>query len=285
MPFSTFAAGTSQLETVLRDWVCYNFWLSLPEPKARTQRLFNLIAPTYARRTLSRTQAQTRQDAQWINPQGHERVLDLACGPGVLGLEMAQRAQEIYGFDLADGMIAQACRAAQTRRCLNTHFGVADGECLPLPAASFDLVTCRYSFANFLAPQQVVQEMHRVTRPGGRIAVLEVVAPENPVRRQELNRLERLRSRIPTRILCLSDLLALFYHASFHLLDAHVERLRQPLGDWLALGDCGVDRRRRNQLREALLRTARKNDPGLLLWRQSGRWFVYHTVARLLWRK
>ena len=259
--------------------------MALPDPKIRIQRLFNRIAVPYTRWALSRARAETRRDAEWIRVQGHERVLDLACGPGTLGLELAGQARAVYGLDLADRMIAQARRAAAAARCAHAHFGVADGELLPLPTDSFDLVTCSYSFANFPAPQRVVEEMHRVTRPGGRIAVLEVVAPENAAQRQLLNRLERLRTRVPTRILCLTDLLALFYQVNLHLVDCQVQQRRRRLDDWLALAESGGDRRTRRRLRQELLRTAKTNDPGWHLSRQGGRWFFYHTVARLLWRK
>lgn len=259
--------------------------LTLPDPKLRTQRLFNRIAASYARRVLPRASAQTRQDAEWIIPRWGERVLDLACGPGTLGLELALHGCAVYGLDLAEGMIAEAHRAARVRRCPNTHFGIADAERLPLPANSFDLVVCRYSFANFLAPQQVAREMQRVTRAGGRIVVLEVVAPENAVERQQVNRLEQLRSRAPTRILCLSELLALFYQVNLNLVDCHVERRRQRLDDWVALGESGEDRCARRRLQQVLLRTAKNNDAGVPLDRQGGRWFLYHAVARLLWRK
>lgn len=263
----------------------YSIPLTLPDPKLRTQRLFNRIAASYARWVFSHNRAQTRQDVEWISPHRHERVLDLACGPGTLGLELLRHGCVVYGLDLAERMIAEARRIARARQRPNIHFGVADAEHLPLPDNSFNLVVCGYSFANFPAPQRVVQEIARVTRPGGRIAVLVVVAPENAAERQQVNRLEQMRSDALIRILCLSDLLALFHQVNLHLLDCHVARQRQRLHDWLALAEFGDDHRARLRLREVLLRTAKNNNAGVPLRRQGGHWFLYHKVARLLWRK
>lgn len=259
--------------------------LAIPDPKRQTQRLFNRIAPLYARRAFSCTRTEARRDAAWVQPQPHERVLTLACGPATLGLELAPHVHSVYGFDLAEGMLAQACRTARVRRCTNIYFCLADAEHLPLPANNFDVVVCRYSFANFPAPQHIVAEMCRVTRPGGRLAVMEVVGPEDPAQRRRLNRLEQFRSRAPVRILSLTDLLALFYHANLYLLDCHVLCRRQWLQDWLALSEKGQDRRTRQRLQQAVLRIAKAKDADGPLYRESGRWCFYHTVARLLWRK
>jgi SAM-dependent methyltransferase len=243
------------------------------------------MAPLYARRVLARGRGDIRADAEWINPQPHERVLDLACGPATLALALAPRVRALYALDMAERMVAQARRAGRARRRTAIHLCVADAERLPLPANRFDLTMCRYSFANFSALQAIVNEMRRVTCPGGRVAVVEVVAPENPVQRQHLNCLERLRSHAPTRILSLPDLLALFAHSRLHMLDCHLFRRRQTLGDWLALSDNGQDRRARRLLEQAVLRLAGSKGSYWQLCKEGGRWCFYHAVARLLWRK
>src|SRR3989441_11634547 len=88
-------------------------------------------------------------------------------------------------------MIARAQVARRRRRCPPVHFAVADVEQLPLPGDVFDLVACAFSFADFPAPVQAVAEMCRVTRRGGRVAVLEAVAPEDPAQSPELDRRQR----------------------------------------------------------------------------------------------
>ena len=114
----------------------------LPEPKASFQRLFNRLSAPYSRLVFSRLQRETRQDVAWIGPRAGERVLDVACGPGTLALELARCGCRVFACDLAEQMVAQAHRAARARRCLPLRLAVADAEQLPLAAESFDLVTC-----------------------------------------------------------------------------------------------------------------------------------------------
>lgn len=260
--------------------------MALAEPKASVQRLFNRLSTPYARFVFSRSQEETRRDAAWIKPQSRERVLDLACGPGALALELARYGCHVYAFDLAERMIALARSAAHRQRDLQTHFGVADAEHLPLPSSRFDLVTCSYSLAGFPALRQVVAEISRVTRPGGRVAILEVVAPENAGQRAVLSQLEQRRSAgAPVRLLCLTDLLVLFPQMNWLLLDGHVRERRRRLEDWLSLGELSRTTGSRRKLREQVLETAFDDSAGLHLERRRGRWFYYPKVACLLWRK
>src|SRR3989441_10453868 len=167
--------------------------MALPEPKAGVQRLFNRLSGPYARVVFSRLQRETQADVAWVRPRAGEKVLDLACGPGTLALELVGYGCRVYAVDLAEKMIARAQVARRRRRCPPVHFAVADVEQLPLPGDVFDLVACAFSFADFPAPVQAVAEMCRVTRRGGRVAVLEAVAPEDPVPSGEIHRPPRLR--------------------------------------------------------------------------------------------
>src|SRR2546426_5013735 len=165
--------------------------MALPEPKAGVQRLFNRLSGPYARVIFSRLQRETQADVAWVRPRAGEKVLDLACGPGTQALELVGYGCRVYAVDLAEQMIARAQVARRRRRCPPVHFAVADVEQLPLPGDVFDLVACAFSFADFPAPVQAVAEMCRVTRRGGRVAVLEAVAPEDPAQSAGLDRLER----------------------------------------------------------------------------------------------
>lgn len=212
-------------------------------------------------------------------------MLEVGCGPGALLAELSRQVRSVCGVDLAENMLAQAHASLDARRYLNVCLCAADAELLPFPADNFSLLVCRYCFANFPAPQNVVAEMRRVMRPGGRLAVVETVAPAHPPHRRRLNRLERLRSSAPTRMLALEDLVALFRQSGLHLLDCHVLCRRQPLDDWLALSEKGQDRRGRRLLKQEVLRLAKKEGDLWPLCRQNGCWGFSYEVVRLLWRK
>ncbi|HEX2715414.1 MAG TPA: methyltransferase domain-containing protein [Candidatus Acidoferrales bacterium] len=260
--------------------------MTLSKPKARLQRLFDGLSAPYSRFVSSRLSRETRKDVAWIRPSPGDRVLDLACGPGTLAVEMACYGCRVVGLDLAEQMIMQARRAAREHRRALVHLVLADAEQLPIPDKMFDLATCGFSFAVFPAPLRTVAEIRRVTRPGGRVAILEVVAPENPAQSSELHRLEKLRSGgVPVHLVTLPELLGLFNGAGFDLLDACVSERRRHVDDWLDGAAVCAGAAGRRRLRRRLLETARDDSAGLHLERHGGKWFYRARVARLLWQR
>jgi len=102
-----------------------------------------------------------------------ERVLDLACGTGLVARAAAERVGEggrVAGVDLNPGMIAVA-------RTLSAPAGAAiewitcSALDLKLPDASFDVVLCQQGLQFFPDRGQALREMHRVLVPGGRLAL------------------------------------------------------------------------------------------------------------------
>jgi demethylmenaquinone methyltransferase/2-methoxy-6-polyprenyl-1,4-benzoquinol methylase len=102
-------------------------------------------------------------------------VVDLACGTGDLCRGLAGAGLRPIGLDLSYGMLA----AARTEVPL----AQADALRLPVPDASIDGVTCGFALRNFAALPPFFAELGRVVRPGGRIALLEVAEPPNPILR------------------------------------------------------------------------------------------------------
>jgi demethylmenaquinone methyltransferase/2-methoxy-6-polyprenyl-1,4-benzoquinol methylase len=101
------------------------------------------------------------------------RVLDLACGTGDLARGLRSRGLVPIGADLSLGMLAAAPEPFPRVQ--------ADGTALPLPDASLDGVTCGFALRNFTDLDATLAELARVVRPGGRIALLEVAEPPNPL--------------------------------------------------------------------------------------------------------
>jgi SAM-dependent methyltransferase len=94
-----------------------------------------------------------------------QRVLDLASGPGLLARAAAARAGNaglVIASDISQGQLR--CRPELPRVA-------ADGETLPFADASFDRVLCGLGLMFFPDEDAALGEMHRVLRPGGRIAL------------------------------------------------------------------------------------------------------------------
>ena len=112
---------------------------------------------------------------EWADPvldaagvgRGH-RVLDVACGTGILARTARKRVGdgEVSGVDPSPGMLAVAHELDP-----GTSWWLGRAEELPFPDDIFDAVVCQFGMMFFSDRVQAVQEMVRVLRPGGRLAV------------------------------------------------------------------------------------------------------------------
>ncbi|WNV84996.1 methyltransferase domain-containing protein [Umezawaea sp. Da 62-37] len=101
-------------------------------------------------------------------PRPADRVLDVACGTGLVSRLFAGRVAEVVGVDLTEAMAVQA-RPHLSR----LHIGRA--EALPFDDGEFDVVVCRQGI-QFMDLPDAVREMARVTRPGGRVVLVDLCA-------------------------------------------------------------------------------------------------------------
>lgn len=99
-----------------------------------------------------------------------QRVLDVACGSGVLALEVSARIGDsgrVIGVDNNAGMLAVARRKAPTIEWIE-----APAEALPFADASFDRVVCQFGLMYFADRARALAEMWRVLRGDGRLALV-----------------------------------------------------------------------------------------------------------------
>jgi ubiquinone/menaquinone biosynthesis C-methylase UbiE len=102
-----------------------------------------------------------------------ERVLDVACGTGVVTRAAAERAGSgghVAGIDLNPGMIAVA-RSLPPAAGAAIEWHEASALALPFTASSFDVVLCQQGLQFFPDKALALREMRRVLRPGGRLAL------------------------------------------------------------------------------------------------------------------
>ena len=126
--------------------------------EAEYERVAETFAPIYARVVGA------------LAPQAGERFLDIACGTGGLSLLAARSGADVVGIDFSPGQLEKARATAAAAR-LPIQFDQGDAQQLPYADASFAVVAS--TFGIIFAPDRrlVADELTRVTRPGGRIAV------------------------------------------------------------------------------------------------------------------
>jgi len=104
------------------------------------------------------------------DPRAGDRSLDVATGSGNAALAAARRGCIATGVDYVPALLARGRLRAQTDH-LDVTFIEGDAERLPFPDASFDLVTSIYGVMFAPNHQLAANELLRVTRPGGKIAL------------------------------------------------------------------------------------------------------------------
>jgi len=97
------------------------------------------------------------------------RVLEVGSGLGLLAVDVADAASGVQ----VTGVEISAAQIAASPIHPRVTFVQGDAHTLQFPPASFDLVYARYLLEHVRDPQRVLREMHRVVKPGGRVAVCE----------------------------------------------------------------------------------------------------------------
>jgi SAM-dependent methyltransferase len=107
-----------------------------------------------------------------LSLQPDDDLLEVACGSGVFLKEHASEVRSIAGLDASDIQVRLARRRLARRvDAATAEIVIGDAAALPWEDGRFDAVACMGSLEFFPEPQQALNEMHRVLRPGGRAVV------------------------------------------------------------------------------------------------------------------
>ena len=112
------------------------------------------------------------------------KVLDVATGTADLALVIQKRLkpEHITGVDISEGMLAIGRKKVERKgleRQISLQYG--DSEALPFDAQTFDAVTVGFGVRNFENLEKGLNEMYRVLKTGGKVLILELTIPQNPV--------------------------------------------------------------------------------------------------------
>jgi demethylmenaquinone methyltransferase/2-methoxy-6-polyprenyl-1,4-benzoquinol methylase len=145
--------------------------------------MFDRIAPVYDFMNHAMTMG---LDRRWrrlaaesaVSPG--DKVLDACCGTGDLAIasrRLLGSDGEVTGLDFSDGMLKRARRKSGEIEWIR-------GDLLRLPFAdeTFDAATVGFGVRNVEDLDRALRELRRVLRPGGRLAILEIVRPRGPLK-------------------------------------------------------------------------------------------------------
>ncbi len=233
--------------------------------------------------SLQRLNEILRSHEDWLPADAS--LCDVACGTGNLALSFADRVTRIVGVDPAPKMLA-AFEAAARERGVHIETIASRAESIPLGDATFDLVASRLAPHHFTDVRAAVGEMARITKRGGRVAVIDLAGHEDPAIDAFNHRLEVLHDPTHGRSLRAREWRELFESAGLEVetLEPTCERPQGiSVARWCEVAASGPDN-------ETAIRAALSTaDPSLLraldIRAEAGEFFVTSRTTLIAGRK
>lgn len=173
------------------------------------------------------------RDAAGLTPQ--TRVLDLACGPGIVTTALAPYAGNVVALDLTPTMVSRAQQRSREAGLSNVHCGLGLAEALPFPDETFDVIVNRSALHHFPHPEAALEEMARVLRPSGRLVISDVVSSDIDDESALHNALETLRDPSHVRMLPRNELLGFLQELGLHVVSWLTWVNQRGFDEWLRI--------------------------------------------------
>lgn len=145
----------------------------------RVRREFTRQADTMAGAALFNDAAVLERIREAVHFTASPRILDVACGPGIVVEKLAPGAAEVVGCDLTPQMLEKTRQRCAGAGLANVRAVPGRAEALPFDDGHFDVVVSRSAVHHFAEPPAALREMARVVRRGGRVITVDVTAAED----------------------------------------------------------------------------------------------------------
>ena len=201
--------------------------------KARVQAAFGSVAEAYVSSAVHRAGADLARLVEWAQPQPGDVALDVSTGGGHTALALAPQVARVVASDLTPRMLAAAREYITGQGGANVEYVIADAEALPFLDATFDLVTVRIAPHHYADVAQATREMARVLRPGGRLLLIDNIAPEDPQLDITINDWEKRRDPSHVREYTVGEWLTLLASAGLTVTRYETDRRVHEFAPWM----------------------------------------------------
>jgi ubiquinone/menaquinone biosynthesis C-methylase UbiE len=226
--YSTAASSIGLLQSGLRE-------ARVVDQQEISAKQFGASASSYLTSTAHAMGVDLERLSAIASDQRPARALDLGCGAGHASFALARGgARRITALDPSSKMLAVVAQESAARGHQSIETCVGSAEALPYENDTFDLVVTRYSAHHWANVAKAIAECARVTVPGGRLIVIDAIAPETPLLDTCLQVIEFLRDASHVRDYRVAEWRAILGEAGFS--DPAVTSWKLPMefSSWIA---------------------------------------------------
>lgn len=161
------------------------------------------------------------------------QLLDMGCGAGHVSFIAAQHVKHVIAYDLSDEMLSVVSQTAKERGLNNLTTVQGYAEQQPFADSQFDIVASRYSAHHWHDVGKSLRELHRITKPNGKLIIMDVVSPGHPVLDIWLQTIEALRDTSHVRDYTPGEWLTFLTEAGFTINNIARHRLTLSFDTWV----------------------------------------------------
>lgn len=250
---------------------------------AQIRDQFTRQREAYLRMSAMHDEATLKRTAAMCQVRPSDEVLDVACGPGFLTRAFAPLCRAVTGFDATEPFLQFAAEETAKLGMTNIEWVHGDAEGMPFEDGRFDLAACRAAFHHMPRPERVLAEMKRITKSGGRIVIIDMIASEDAAKAEYQHRVEQLCDPTHFRALSEREFERLFADAGLALTFKGRGETKYPLRQWIEHGGPSPEAAR--EIERLVEASVDRDLAGLRVWRENGEVFLAHQGAAFMLRK
>ncbi|QAS50778.1 demethylmenaquinone methyltransferase [Halobacillus litoralis] len=161
------------------------------EPQTKEERVHHVFENIYNRYDKMNSIISFQQHRLWrkdvmkrMNVAEGDQTLDVCCGTGDWTMALAKEVGsngKVIGLDFSENMLSVGIKKKLAGSVRQVEFQHGNAMDLPFEDDQFDFVTIGFGLRNVPDYKQVLREMYRVVKPGGKVVCLETSQPTNPL--------------------------------------------------------------------------------------------------------